>query len=81
MTRYFFHLYNDVEAPDPDAVELPNFGAARTVAIHNARFTVAETIKTEGRFIGDHRIDIEDDDGKVLESIYFRDVATIEKSD
>ena len=78
MPRYFFHLYNDVEAADPDGVELPNIGAARMVAIHNARFTVAETIKTEGRFVGDHRLDIEDADGKVLDTIYFRDVVTID---
>ncbi len=78
VPRYFFHLYNDVEARDPDGAELPNIGAARMVAIHNARFTLAETIKTEGRFVGDHRIDIEDDDGTVLDTIYFKDVVTVE---
>jgi len=78
VPRYFFHLHNDIEAPDPDGIELPNIGAARTVAIHNARFTVAETIKTEGRFVGDHRIDIEDDDGTVIDTIYFKDAVTVE---
>jgi hypothetical protein len=78
MPRYFFHLYNDIEAPDLEGVEMPNIAAARMAAIHTARFTVAETIKTEGRFVGDHRIDIEDDDGKVLETIYFRDAVLIE---
>ena len=28
--------------------------------------------KTEGRFVGDQRIDTEDGDGNVLEAIYFR---------
>ena len=78
MPRYFLHLYNHVEARDEDGVELPNIGAARMVALHNARFTVAETIKTEGRFAGDHRIDIEDGEGNVLDTIYFRDAVTIE---
>lgn len=78
MPRYFFHLYNDVEAVDPEGVELPNVGAARMAALHDARFTIAETIKAEGRFVGDHRIDIEDSDGKVLDTIYFRDAVTIE---
>jgi len=78
VPRYFLHLYNDIEAADPDGVELPNLGAARMVALHNARFTVAETIKTEGRFVGDHRIDIEDAEGNVLDTIYFRDAVTID---
>lgn len=78
MPRYYFHLYNDIEAADPDGVELPNIGAARMAGLHNVRFTVAETIKTEGRFTGEHRIDIEDADGKVLDTIYFRDAVTIE---
>jgi hypothetical protein len=78
MPRYFFHLYNDVEARDPDGTELPNVGAARMAALHDVRFTVAETIKAEGRFVGDHRIDIEDSDGNVVDTIYFRDAVKIQ---
>jgi hypothetical protein len=79
VPRYFFHLYNDVEARDEEGIEMPNMGAARMAAIQNARFTIAETIKVQGRFVGDHRIDIEDDEGKVLDTIYFGDAVTIEK--
>jgi len=79
MPRYFFHLYNDIEAADPDGLDLPNIAAARMVALHNVRFTVAEAIKTEGRFAGGHRIDVEDDEGKVLDTIYFRDAVTIDR--
>ena len=43
--RFYFHLYNDVEARDPEGFELPNLASARMVAVHNARFTAAETIK------------------------------------
>ncbi len=59
--RFFFHLHNDVSAPDDEGVELLYLEAARMVARHNARFTAAETLKDKGHFIGDHRIDIEDE--------------------
>ena len=78
MPRYFFHLHNDVDAPDPDGVELRNLDEARAVALHNARFTAAETIKDEGHFIADHRIDVEDENGNVLATVYFRDAVKIE---
>jgi hypothetical protein len=78
VPRYFFHLYNDVEARDAEGVEMPNIGAARMVAIQSARFTIAETIKVQGRFVGDHRIDIENAEGQVLDTVYFADAVTIE---
>ena len=78
MARYFFHLHNDVDAPDPDGVELPDLESAKQCALRNARFTAAETIKDEGHFIGDHRIDIEDEQGTVLDTVYFRDAVKIE---
>jgi hypothetical protein len=78
MRRYFFHLYNDVEARDEEGVEMPNIGAARMAALRDARFTIGETIKAEGRFVGDHRIDIEDAEGNVLETIRFKDAVKIE---
>lgn len=36
VPRYFFHLHNDVDAPDPDGVELANLDEARAMAMHNA---------------------------------------------
>lgn len=80
MPRYFFHLYNDVEARDEEGVEMPNIGAARMAALRDARFTISETIKAEGRFVGDHRIDIEDAEGNVLETIRFKDAVKLESS-
>lgn len=67
-----------MDAPDPDGVELPNLVEAREAAVRSARFTAAETIKDEGHFVGDHRIDIEDENGTVLETIYFRDAVKVE---
>ena len=78
MPRYYFHLYNDVDAPDLDGVDLPDLAAARQWGLRNARFTAAETIKETGRLVPAHRIAIEDEDGKLLDTIYFRDAVSIE---
>ena len=78
MPRFFFHLHNDVDAPDPDGVELRNLEEARAVALHNARFSAGESVKDMGHIVGDHRIDIEDENGTVLDTVYFRDAVKIE---
>lgn len=78
MPRYFFHLHNDVDTPDCEGMDFDNLEAARKFALKEARFTAAETIKEAGHFIGDHRIDIEDENGTVLDSVYFRDAVKVE---
>ena len=78
MPRYFFHLHNDVDAPDSEGLLLDDLEAARKVALQQARFTAAETIKEAGHFVADHRIDIEDENGTVLDTVYFRDAVRIE---
>jgi hypothetical protein len=81
VPRFYFHLLNDVDAPDDEGKELPDLEAAREHARRCARVTIAETIKTEGRFNLDHRIDIETEDGQVLDTVWFRDVVNVESSD
>jgi len=71
-------MHNDVDCPDHEGVELPDLDAARKRAIENARFTAGETVKGTGRIIGEHRIDIEDDQGQVLDTVYFRDAVKIQ---
>ena len=78
MPRYFFHLHNDVDAPDPDGTELSDLEAARECALRHARFTAAETVKDMGHFVGDHRIDIEDENGTVLDTVLFKDAVQVE---
>ncbi len=75
---YFFHLHNDVDAPDSEGLDLDNLESARKFAHRQVRFTAAETIKEAGHFIGAHRIDIEDEDGTVLDTVYFRDAVKVE---
>ena len=78
MPRYYFHLHNDVDSPDDEGRELPDLEAARRIALHNARFTAGETVKDRGHLIGNHRIDIEDENGTVLDTVHFRDAVKIE---
>jgi hypothetical protein len=52
--------------------------AALMYALKSARFTAGETGKDLGHIIGEHRIDIEDANGQILETVYFRDAVKIE---
>ena len=78
MPRFFFHLHNDMDCPDEEGLELPDLDTARRHATHSARVTAGETVKDHGHIIGDHRIDIEDEHGTVLDTVYFRDAVKIE---
>jgi hypothetical protein len=77
MPRYYFHIHNDVEAIDEEGVELLDLKAAQMIALHHARFTAAQSIKDTGRIALDHRIDIADEQGDILDTIYFRDAVAI----
>lgn len=78
MPRFYFHLYNDVDAPDQEGVELPDLTSARGHAVQEARVTFAETAKAEGRVVLHHRIDIEDEQGTVLATVHFHDAVKVE---
>ena len=78
MPRFYFHLLNDVDAPDHEGKELPDLDSAREHARYSARITIAETIKDQGRFNLDRRIDVEDERGQVLDTIWFRDVVKVD---
>ena len=78
MPKFYFHLYNDIVARDDEGKDLLDLDAAREVARDNARFTFAQTLQEEGRANLDHRIDIEDEQGRILGTVWFRDVVRIE---
>jgi hypothetical protein len=78
VPRFYFHLLNDVDAPDEEGKELPSLEAACEPARRCARVTIAESVKDQGRFNLDHRIDIENERGEVLETVRFRDVVQVE---
>jgi hypothetical protein len=78
VPRYYLHLRNDLDVPDEEGVELPDLDSARAKAAANARFTLAQTAMDEGKINFTHRIDIEDADGRILDTVWFRDVVVVE---
>jgi hypothetical protein len=78
VPRFYLHLRNDLDVPDDEGVELPDLEAARARAIANARFTLAQTAMDEGKINFTHRIDIEDEQGRILDTVWFRDVVQVE---
>jgi uncharacterized protein DUF6894 len=78
VPRFYFHLINDMDVPDEEGVELPDLNSAREVARCNARMLMGQTMKDEGRTNLSHRIEIEDDHGRILDRVWFRDAVHVE---
>jgi hypothetical protein len=78
VTRFYFHLHNDMDVPDDDGKELHNLEAAHAHAIRMARFEVSEAVVRDGRIVLSDHIDVEDGNGAVLATISFRDAVKIE---
>jgi len=78
VTRFYFHLHNDMDVPDDDGKELPSPEAARAHAIRMARFEVSQAVVRDGRIVVSDHIDVEDENGAVLAAISFREVVKIE---
>ena len=78
MSHFYFHLINDLDVPDDEGVELHDLDSAREVARCNARMLMGQMLKEEGRINLSHRIEIEDDHGRVIETVWFRDVVQVE---
>ena len=77
MPHFYFHLLNDVDAPDDEGKELRDLDAAREHARRMAIYTAAESIKDQAHLVRSHRIQIENADGKVLDTVHFGDVVTV----
>jgi hypothetical protein len=71
MPRFFLNQRNTLDVTDEEGVDLPDLEAARTVA--SGRLVLDQTRCLEAR-----RIDIEDEEGRVVDTVWFRDVVTIE---
>lgn len=78
MPRFFLHLRNDIDVPDDEGIEVPDLEAARAEAIVNARFSLAQVAMDEAKINFSHRIDIEDEHGRTLDTVWFRDVVVVE---
>jgi hypothetical protein len=77
MPRFFFHLHNDIDVSDEGGEELRNLEEAQAHAVRMARFEVSEGALRNGRIVLSHRIDIEDEMGAVLATVYFRDAVQL----
>jgi hypothetical protein len=78
MPRFYLHLRNDLDVPDDEGIDAPDLNAAREQAIASARFSLAQTAMDEGKINFTHRIDIEDEQGRILDTVWFRDVVLVE---
>jgi hypothetical protein len=78
MPRFYFHLRNDMDVPDNEGKELRNLEEAVAYALNLTRFEAAELVKENGRIVLSHRIDIEDEQHIVLETVHFSDVVKVE---
>jgi hypothetical protein len=78
VPRYYFHLFNDVTAIDEEGVDLPNEAAALHQAKADARHMAAQSVE-EGHLILDHHIDVSDERGNKVGTVYFKDVVEIKQ--
>jgi hypothetical protein len=77
MPRYFFHLYNDYDVPDPEGEELPDDDAARERAIVGIRELMGAFL-AEGQPLDlKHRIEVEGEQGKRLFTVLFSEAVMI----
>jgi hypothetical protein len=76
MPRFYFHVRDDVDVRDETGKELQDLAAAVAYSMEQARYHAVKAINEKGSVVAGHRIDIEDKDGHVLDSVPFADVAT-----
>ena len=73
MGLYYFHIRgNGTDFPDDDGMELPDAEAAREQALIGARGILAAEV-LEGRLPLDDRIEVEDEHGRLVLSLSFRE--------
>lgn len=77
LSRYFFDLYDDLDALDDEGQELPGFEAAEAVGVQNARSIAAEQV-LQGKLTLWHRIEIVDESGEVVKTIHFADAIAVD---
>jgi hypothetical protein len=77
MPRYFFHLYQAAMWPDERGRELPDDDAAWKEAVDTAREIACADVSA-GQLNLTHRIEIEDESGRLITAVRFADVIKVE---
>ncbi|MCP3732708.1 hypothetical protein M9978_20015 [Sphingomonas sp. MG17] len=76
MGRFFFHVINDIGVPDEEGEDFDNLAAAHLRAIDYARDLASASVR-QGRLDLQHRIEINDAEGKVLATVTFADAVDV----
>jgi hypothetical protein len=77
MPRYFFHLHNNIgTVPDEEGQELAGVGRARDMAIVAIRSVLGEEL-SHGEIDLNGRIDVTDEQGKMVLSISYEEAVAI----
>ena len=71
MPRYYFDLYNDIDAIDENGVVLAGLEAAQTHALREAREMICASVEEQGKIDLRHRIAIRDEAGNGVGEIRF----------
>lgn len=71
MSRYFFHLYDDLVVLDEEGTELPDDLAAHEHALRCAREMACAEIKSGKLSLG-HRIEVADEQGETVLVLPFK---------
>jgi hypothetical protein len=78
VPRFFFHVFDDLDARDDEGVELRDLNEAKAYATRSARHLMSESLK-EGRAISlDHRIVVADEQRHIVATVRFADAVNIE---
>ena len=78
MPRFYFHLYNDITSLDDEGQEYDNLPIAHQKAVAAAREMAAEAVKN-GHLTLSHRIEIADEAGEIVGTVWFRDILDIKE--
>ena len=77
MPRFFFHVHDEIVAFDDEGVELPSAAVARQEALRGARSLACEEV-LKGRLHLNHRIEVVDENGRILETVKFGDAVAVD---
>ena len=77
MPRFFFKLFDDVDTPDEEGIQLRDRRTAEAFGLTNARAIAADQVR-QGKLALWHRIEVADESGAVLKTIRFVDAVKVE---
>ena len=77
MPHYFLNLFNDADSPDHEGTDFADLAAARRAAVAGAREVMADHVMKGRPLNMAHRVEVVDENGKVLAVIPFGELITI----